>query len=684
MRDELSEFMEQVKLWKETMTKSIKVVSMIHDPKNEFNENFKETATMDFIETIFRANDQLERFNHQWYRRMKNNIETRNKTLVTAPSSFIENLVQKFGKKSKTEDDPKQPVVTIKNSQLDDSTGDEDVEESPRLAADPDLRASYQYNLAGIIGLSVKQLSSSKLLNQYVKNEADEGLIEDQKPLTSEEVLNKIPAISPEDYNFPDEKNLTEAGKVKLVEMVTQIDSYLILMRRFESKKDDKLVNEYTLFVFQDGSDSVLPIFSYVLQTSYVPLYLDGILLYNEKAGKDELQVFIVLKDYSQGGKIVMQYVLVSQKKFKNLIYSTVELKGSPNYLRVRNLKNGDTDLMFNVGSTKFVYTRFKRSEVEWFNQLKEKHTTFNVYSQGESMNRECIDFRHELNPKDDTSSSIAFLCKQDTFYSLTLCALDFDSASGFWRFTKLKSIEDFACPSINFTSMILHHAAMKYTLLGISKVNEFEQRQVSLSIRSFDCESTADKIEKTHCNSQSLSSQLTLAQSEPTQFNSSGPKAMNAPMLNLPLPYCHQFLEEQIKEKNPEDLEAFVQKTLETIPIKLITQPMKKDYVQDSDDVGTSSLVIVGKEHMIYRLNQIKNQETVEKLDIGTENFMESPDASLNAISDNRCYVSGLAPTNLNPLISGRLAEYTMAVSKGVILKMNLRSPRMNFDAFF
>lgn len=518
------------------------------------------------------------------------------------------------------------------------------------------LNSAYNFNRTNI--KEVEETQYSQILNKTQ--------FEDQKNEDSQ-----VEPIPQNDWVMTDEKNLRESGKVKIIEMMAQIKNFVVLIRKTEQKaveiKGETSNDEYTMYVFEEGKTE--PIFSYVITKGCVPLTLDGVVFTNEKQGnKEELQVLMTVRDNNQGGKICLQYVLVAHKKFKNMMYSTACLPGSSNFVRVRSLRNGDFDLMLNVGQTKFVYLRYPRTDTEWYNSIRDNHVMHNLYPPSEAMNRECVDFRHEVYSQDEQNSTVAFLVRADTFYTLIFTYLNFDELSKKWKFNPLKTIEDFTSQSTIYSSLIWDSRQNIATLIGIKFTKKSDMIKTKLNI----CSKIFESVSVSTCADQT--NDINIDETNLTKFDANSTRYETIDTF-APLDYTQEDLNTEIKNKNPTDIEVFIQNFIENIPIRAVTEPVFFGPPGCQTPRAVASLLVAGQEHVLYRLLQTdRNPPVLNSLVLGDCAFTEEAEGRRTAVSS----VVALGDRQLE---DQGLATYALSASKGLLARVAIRLPPLPPD---
>ena len=448
--------------------------------------------------------------------------------------------------------------------------------------------------------------------------------------------------------------NLKDSHQHSKISFVFQLPRYLAIVREAAPKANDR-PPEHVLYLFEEGNIAS-PCFSYVLQPGNIPIAISGITMTNSFRSPCPV-IFLVIKD--RLNKISLQYVLVNHKKFKNIMFSVASLEGSPNYLRTRRV-GSDFDLMFNVGNCKFVYVRNKDSEVNWYNNIKESHTMYNLFRPGEAVNRECVDFTHEIKQTNSESSTVCFLVRSDTFYSVIQSKLDFDSIGGKWRFRDMISvIEDFSSSTI-YKSMIFNSIDKMLFLLGVGHREDYhaEFSVMSVVYGEIEQEGKNTSIENTRDSSHSqLHNQSQNPKSYPfiTQITA---------LLNL-----YRDKVKMIRKRSIADQEEAIRNTFENVRMLVVTEQIV-DSLEKSEQ-GSSSLVVVGEENCLYRLTQMRQKCFIDRLDL-------SQYPALHAEKDDpkdRCYISSLTKLSIKPLVQGKTADYVFTVSKGIVVKMILKT---------
>ena len=146
---------------------------------------------------------------------------------------------------------------------------------------------------------------------------------------------------------------------------------------------------------------------------------------------KQELQILYYFKDTSniQKPKIILQYLLPAARKYKSLINSSalfgtpILLDFSPKHLKVRKSSKGNeacnyVDFLFLTDRTKFMYAKFKASNIDWFNQIKTLGITYIDNSSKEGTTRSFVDFNFDSSYETSNDNLFAVLENEVTRYS--------------------------------------------------------------------------------------------------------------------------------------------------------------------------------------------------------------------------------------------------------------------------
>lgn len=558
--------------------------------------------------------------------------------------------------------------------------GIETLDELPERKEDRELlqmqfRKSTKGLFQEILAHVMKRMPIPKEINTKQENQERNfstiSTILDKTELEPEE--NQIETISDEDWSFQDEKNLRESGKIKIIVYMCQISNYLVIIRKSEengdSSKQEAKYEEYTMYVFEDKK--LEPIFSYVIAKGCIPLTLDGVIFINENQGnREELQVLMTVIDNNQNGKKCLQYVLVVLKKFKNMMYSSASPPGSPNLLRVRNLRNGDFDLLFNVGQTKFVYLRYPKTQVEWYNTIRDHHIMHSLYPPGDVLTRECVDFRHEVYSEDENNSSVVFLVRADSFYTLIFLNLEIDKPTGKWKFSSpLRTIEDVISYNTIYSSLIWDSQQKIVTMVGINFKKQSDAVKTRLHFSSM--------VLATKAGCDGTNNDTTLDPSCTLLHDSAGTNYETVDMY-APLKYTEEALAEELKNENPVDADVFIENWLERLQIRSLTELMASP---DDQTLSTASLLAVGAEHVLFRwLLGHRRRPVLQLLDLQNSAFVDEAEG-------RRTVITGVAPLGDRPLKEGRVSQFILSASKGMISQMSIMQPliehRMTADKF-
>ena len=346
--------------------------------------------------------------------------------------------------------------------------------------------------------------------------------------------------------------------------------------------------------------------------------------------------------------KVCLQYVLVNNKKYKTIMYSTADLEGSPNYLRVRSLKN-TFDLLLNVGNLKFVYLRHSYHNLEWYNQIRETHLMYQLYPSSDSMNKICVDFQHEVMPTDEKKSLICFLCKSDQFYMINICSLYFCPEANSYKIKPFRELSVFTSPVV-YSSLLFNFNQNFTTIAGIGYSSSGILTRDEVFINFFT------KVEIPKIDS----------------------KAEDAEVLeaSVALPYTKEVIFIQEGE-NPETMDNEERtKRLESIPIKMVITHVNQGDSTTRAPSFTSSLYAVGEEHLF--LQPLQLMPATQR--IGTISLEGLPlvDSRLTPSEWNklkRTYISSLS-LKVDSVLSAPLAVVAFAVSKGIIATLRIKAP--------
>ena len=347
--------------------------------------------------------------------------------------------------------------------------------------------------------------------------------------------------------------------------------------------------------------------------------------------------------------KICLQNIIVNQKKFKNIMYSSESLVGNPNYLRTRTLTN-EIDILLNIGSCKFVYLRFQRTNLEWHNEIREKHLMYSVYSQSDSLNKVCVDFQFEVCPKDERSSKICFLFRSSSFYMINICSLYFCPEANSYKIKPFREISAFTSPLI-YSSLLLNFQQMFVMLAGLGYSGFSNLGEDKVLIKFF----TKLNIAKVDI----------LAEDE---------KVLDT---QVALPYTKEvvFLK---KGENSENLDhEEITKRLESIQIKNIITHVNQGDPTTSAPSFTSSLYVVGEESMLLQpLQLMPATQRVGEISLEGLQLVDSRLIPSEWNKLRRTYITSLSVKKDSELPSG-LASVSLAVSNGIIATLRMKAPR-------
>lgn len=485
--------------------------------------------------------------------------------------------------------------------------------------------------------------------------------------------------INDEDFQIVDEKNLRESGKVKVITNMTQIEDYTVVVRRGEDVQQE-VSEEHTMYVFKEGRSD--PIFSYIIARGSIPLSLDAVILRGKSAPVEELQVLMIVDDQVQK-KVCLQYVLVAHKKYKNIMYSTAGLEGSPNYLRVRTLKN-EFDMLLNVGNMKFIYLRYQKDDLDWFNKIRETHIMYQLYPQSDTLNKTCLDFRHEIMGEDDQNSKICFLSKSGGYHLITISTLTYCNDMKSYKIQAHRSLREFISDNIVYGSAIFGFFQGSISLGGIGWSSSKEST-VRVCMH-FKMGTFTDGL---HGTSEPFGEKLAIEADDKTLGDNSTRDqtevghslAMTAdPSYDyedktIELPVSTRILQGLIQKPDPgESIQEIAGNFVSRVRVQAITDPIISE-PNSTTPIATSTIFRIADEPMLIRYNMTARSSVAEKLCLGRfpimDPFITEEGERIRLV--DRCCITSLASVK-SPIVNGLAADLVVSINKGLIVKLKVR----------
>jgi hypothetical protein len=155
--------------------------------------------------------------------------------------------------------------------------------------------------------------------------------------------------------------------------------------------------------LFKRNEDTAF--FNFVVEDGNEPVQVSGVELIEEK-GEPTIHLLLVLRSKGKQ-QLVMNYILVTAKRFKGLIFLKDFQVGEPCYLRTRVQENNFDILLLN-DRTSLIYFRFARTTTDWYNKVKDKKAKLKML--GEPPGGEVIDFHHAKPQNNKEMSRVVIL----------------------------------------------------------------------------------------------------------------------------------------------------------------------------------------------------------------------------------------------------------------------------------
>ena len=166
----------------------------------------------------------------------------------------------------------------------------------------------------------------------------------------------------------------------------------------------DNISGKYTLYLFRKNEDTAF--FNFIVEDGNEPVQVSGVELIDEK-GQPTIHLLLVLRSKAKE-QLVMNYILVTAKRFKGLIFLKDFQVGEPCYLRTRVQENSFDILLLN-DRTSLICFRFSRTTIDWYNKLKDKNAKLKML-RDEPPGGEVIDFHHAKQLNSEPISRVVIL----------------------------------------------------------------------------------------------------------------------------------------------------------------------------------------------------------------------------------------------------------------------------------
>jgi hypothetical protein len=166
----------------------------------------------------------------------------------------------------------------------------------------------------------------------------------------------------------------------------------------------DNISGQYTLYLFRKNEDTAF--FNFIVDDSNEPVQVSGVELIDEN-GQPTIHLLLVLRSKAKQ-QLVMNYILVTAKRFKGLILLNDFQVGEPCYLRTRVHENSFDILLLN-DRTSLICFRFSRTTIDWYNKLKDKYVKLKMLG-NEPSSGEVIDFHHAKSQNNEPMSRVVIL----------------------------------------------------------------------------------------------------------------------------------------------------------------------------------------------------------------------------------------------------------------------------------
>ena len=166
----------------------------------------------------------------------------------------------------------------------------------------------------------------------------------------------------------------------------------------------DNISGQYTLYLFRKTEDTAF--FNFIVEDGNEPVQVSGVELIDEN-GEPTIHLLLVLRSKGKE-QLVMNYILVSAKRFKGLIFLKDFQVGEPCYLRTRVQENNFDILLLN-DRTSLICFRFSRTTTDWYNKLKDRNAKLKML-RNEPPGGEVIDFHHAKSQKNEPMSRVVIL----------------------------------------------------------------------------------------------------------------------------------------------------------------------------------------------------------------------------------------------------------------------------------
>ena len=166
----------------------------------------------------------------------------------------------------------------------------------------------------------------------------------------------------------------------------------------------DNISGKYTLYLFRKNEDTAF--FNFIVEDGNEPVQVSGVELIDEKS-QPTIHLLLVLRSKAKE-QLVMNYILVTAKRLKGLIFLKDFQLGEPCYLRTRVQENNFDILLLNDRTSLICY-RFPRTTTDWYNKLKDNNAKLKML-RDEPPGGEVIDFHHAKQLNSEPISRVVIL----------------------------------------------------------------------------------------------------------------------------------------------------------------------------------------------------------------------------------------------------------------------------------
>lgn len=643
-----------------------------------------------FVSTILHEHKMKEDRNFA-----KQQIYEQTILLVSLINDSIDSFICKFQSRSSNHNLKKfhliRPNCEADESSSRDTADSEDIT-STKIFSKESSAQELTNAIKENVKVVLKEVDYSSIMSDKTANGDKSEDQEITKPLSQSELIPNDDAlnIKEEDYEIVDVKNFTESGVTRKIALMAVVEEYTVLIRQSMVQKGDQYYRENTMYAFTKGE--TLPMFSYIMPTELTPLSLDLVILESTTVTKGnptkELQALLMVNDETQK-KILLQYVLINHKRFKNIVYTSAILPGSPNFLRVRNLpRTKSFDVMMNTGQSKFMYFRYQNTVTTWYNSIRDDHIVFTPNASSQTMISECVDFQHEIYPVDENSSSMSFLIRTDKFYSIIFANVEFDQKTKQSKIYKTRSIDDISCMTTVYSSMIYNARQNVLILAGVGSVSYKNKNSFYFKYTPIAIDEELEKEDNR--NNDSTIESSTLIEPKLKKLESKLDSLENAVKLN----FYDELAQYRILTENPQDVQELIDRMKERLPIQAMSEAVEMEQGHDSKKIiGSNSLITLGFEDYLYRLTQQYDKYALHRLNVlknydsagneETNKDIETNSSFLNHIGliesqkdkfEDKCFIVSFGPKSMTPLLSEKARSLTLSMSKGFIMQIKLK----------